>query len=436
MSEISLWLAILAAFAATLVSASSIALKIFSRSRLSEICERQGHPERFEWLIHHRQSLVLLAGSLRACLHLGVLVAMMAYAQTRLAGWQPLGQYLFAFGVSGLMVSVFGVSIPSSWAQYHGEALLARGLPLMRLLLWVFRPLVAVMAIFDPIVRRLSGAEENGGHESEISNEVLSVVEAHDDSGAVHAEQKEMIEAIFEFTSTTVGEIMTPRTDVNGIEASATLEEVREIVLRDGHSRVPVYEENLDQILGILYVKDLIQYLNAAPVSDFDLRTLLRDALLIPESKPVRQLLDEFKAKKVHLAIVLDEYGGTAGLVTIEDILEELVGEIQDEYEPAEEEPTIRRLDGAAEGERYEVDARVHIDDLNDALSLTVPEDDDFDTVGGFVCSALGHIPEPGETFEQDGVRYEVAEAERTKVLKVIVQLLGAPDASAELAER
>jgi CBS domain containing-hemolysin-like protein len=218
---------------------------------------------------------------------------------------------------------------------------------------------------------------------------------------------------------------MTPRTDVVGIDVDATLEQIRDVIIEKGFSRYPVYEGTIDHIVGILYAKDLIRLVGqpvTAESSDdegYDLRRLLREALLTPETKPVQALLAEFKARHVHIAIVLDEYGGTAGIVTIEDVIEELVGDIQDEYEQPETTPELRWIDD----QTAEVDARMHVDDVNDALRLKLPEDEDYDTVGGFVFSTLGHIPIVGETVEYGSAKLTVIEAERTKVNRVRIEL-------------
>jgi CBS domain containing-hemolysin-like protein len=223
---------------------------------------------------------------------------------------------------------------------------------------------------------------------------------------------------------------MTPRTDIHGIEFNAALEDVIATIQEYGHSRIPVYEDNTDNIVGILYTKDLIPYVGRSDTSDFDLSQTLREAYMVPESKSVRDLLAEFKARKVHIAIILDEYGGTAGLVTIEDILEEIVGEIQDEYEPQDEQPHLTWLDASS----AEVDARMDIDDFNDQMDAAIPEDADYDTLGGFVFAELGHIPEQGEAFEWDGLRFTVTEAERTKICKIRIEKL-APHAAASEGE-
>ena len=416
MSNPSVWIALAACLIGCYFAACNIAIKTFSRARLLDQLEERGCEERFEPFIRKRSRLILMTGVLRACLSLLVLLAVLYYFDRAYQQLGGLSRGVVAFLVASGLVSIFSVAIPVSVARYRGEYLLVRSIPFLNGCFVLFRPVAALLHLFDPLVRRVFGASA-GDHTSQLSDEILSVVEEHDNKGEVDQGQKEMIEAVVEFPSTTVGQIMTPRTDVHGIEVNLNLEQVRSVVLDYGHSRIPIYEQSLDHIVGILYAKDLIAFIGDD--RPFELRKILRNAMMVPESKPVREMLAEFKAKKVHMAVVLDEYGGTAGLVTIEDIVEEIVGEIHDEYEPGEEAPHIRRLDDKT----VEVDARVYIDDLNDELDLELPEDKDYDTVGGFVFSTLGHIPEAGERFEFDHVEFTVTAAERTKVTRVKLDL-------------
>lgn len=404
-------------------SACNIALKTPSRKRLADRLG-VGSAARLSLFYQRQPMMLLLTGTARAVLSLVVLLATLYYFEERFADWSRLTIYLAAFLLAGGLVSIFAVAIPVSWARYQREGLIALSLPLLNALLIVFSPVIWLLHLIDPVVRRISGADLDDGDDSDLSDEVLSVVEDHEDGAEVDEAQKEMIEAVFDLSSTDADQIMTPRTDVEGIEVNSTLQQVKDSILKHGHSRIPVYEQTIDNIVGVLYAKDLIRYLGAG--DEFDLRSVLRDAMMVPESKNVGELLGEFKARKVHIALVLDEYGGTAGLVTIEDILEELVGEIQDEYEAAEEIPKIHRLDDNT----LRVDARVEIDDLNDELDIDLPENEDYDTVGGFVFATIGHIPKAGESFDYRGLRFTVTEAQRTRVVRVEVSVLDSQDAS------
>ena len=249
-----------------------------------------------------------------------------------------------------------------------------------------------------------------------MEQEILDAVSEGELHGAVDEEQKGIIESVFELHDTRVSEIMTPRTEVVAIPVDASYSDVRETVLRAGHSRIPVHEESLDHIIGMLYAKDLIQLDDAG---EFDARKMLRAVPFVPETKPIDQLLRQLRLEKVHIAIVLDEYGGTAGLVTIEDILEELVGEIDDEYD-REVPSEINQIDK----DTLEVDARVHVDEVNDALEIEIPDNGDYDTIGGFVFSTLGKIPAEGEEFTHENVRFTVMDAEPRKINRLRIHVL------------
>ena len=266
----------------------------------------------------------------------------------------------------------------------------------------------------DEVVKRLSGANLSraNNEQSEAEVELLRSVEQSQREGGLGEITAEMIENVVEFTSTDVGEVMTPRTDIEGIEKTDDLSQIKAFIGQEGHSRIPVYEEDLDHIAGILYVKDLVPFLGEDPAT-FRLQPLLRSPIVVPETKVVADLLADFQQSEVHMAIVVDEYGGTAGLVTIEDVLEEIVGEIKDEHEgDLEEEPELRSL---ADGQ-YEVDGRFHVDDLNEALLLDLPEDEEYDTVGGYLMACLGRVPVQGDSWDTENVRLTALETTATQV--------------------
>ena len=412
------WIALVAVVLSCYFAACSSALRIFSKAKLDDLLEAQDRSDRLDPFLERCPMLLMMTGMLKATLNLVVLLSIL-YLFEGIGNIERWQKYVASFVVAGIIISVFAVAIPVSMARYQPEKLLARSMPALQACLAVFRPLASLLLLFDPIVRRLTNSEQQSHNGDErLTEEILSVVEDHEADASVGEDQKDMLEGVIELRSTTAGQIMTPRTDVKGLEVDATLEEVRAAILELGHSRIPVYNASLDNIDGILYAKDMIRFVGNGQL--WDMKDVLRQAYMVPESKPVSDLLSEFKSRKVHMAIVLDEYGGTAGLVTIEDILEEIVGEIQDEYEPAEDSTTIQHLDDRT----AEVDARVYVDDLNDEMNLKLPEDDGYDTVGGFVFSTLGHIPEVGEHFEFLNIRVTVTAAERTKVNRVRIEVL------------
>ncbi|HYO09236.1 MAG TPA: hemolysin family protein, partial [Tepidisphaeraceae bacterium] len=254
--------------------------------------------------------------------------------------------------------------------------------------------------------------------EHEVEQEILSAVEEGEKEGVVDEEERRMIERVIAFHDTHVGQIMTPRPEIFALDIGATLETVKARIAESGHSRIPIYQGKVDQIVGILYARDLLQLLGEAPAR-FSIRDHMRPPIFVPETKPLRDLLREFRLQKVHIAIVSDEYGGTAGLVTIEDIFEELVGDISDEHEPAEPAMLHRIDDNTAD-----VDARIYIDELNRVMGLTLPEEEGFDTLGGFVVTHLGRIPSSGTTFEHATVRYTILDAEPQKVNRVKIEVI------------
>ncbi len=416
-----LWIAAAAALLGCYFAACHVALKTFSRKRLADLLAEKGRAEQVERAVERMGHLLMVSGFIRSCMSVIVVLAIVHHLQTRFPDLaDDFKVFALAFVLSGVVLGLFIIAIPTSWAAYRRERLLAWSLPILMIARYVFFPVAVLMQVVDPIVRRMSGVDLlDDDDEDKITDDVLSVVEDHHQSDTVDDTQKDMLEAVFDLPRTTAAEIMTPRTDIEGLEVSSTLMQVRDAILEAGHSRVPVYRESLDNIVGMLYARDLITFVGDG--NTFDLKSILREPFMVPESKPVSDLLAEFKAQKVHIAIVLDEYGGTAGLITIEDILEEIVGEIQDEYEGEEDAPPeISRIDVTT----AEVDARVEIDTFNDELDLELPEDEDYDTIGGFVFSRLGHIPEVGESFEFEGLIFTVTEAERTKVTRVRVENL------------
>ena len=230
-----------------------------------------------------------------------------------------------------------------------------------------------------------------------------------------------MIESVIQLRATTAGQVMTARPEVIALPLDSTLQHVKQTLEESGHSRIPVFDKTLDHVVGILYARDLLKFLGQATLK-FDIRSAMRPAYFVPETKPLRDLLHDFRVKKVHLAIVLDEYGGTTGLVTIEDVLEELVGDISDEHEPLEPAMFKRLSEPSAEA-----DARIYIDELNRQMGLNLPEDAGYDTLGGFVTTTLGRIPEAGTEFEYDGAKFTVLDAEPQKVNRVRIDVIPQP---------
>ena len=406
-------------------SVSYLALRHPMWVKLEEAFDAIGKRQRAAFLHEHGNSLISVTATWRLLANLGLLLSVASYVIMAKGGNESeseniAGAMLAGFAISAVVLLIFSVAIPQAWAKYAGTPFLVKAYPVLRLMEWATRPIVIFMHLFDPVVRRLAGLAKEGqnGSLEEKQEQILNVVEERKKEGLVDDEEREMIESVLELRDITVGEIMTPRTEVVGIDANLELAEAVEIILQEGHSRYPVYEESIDKIVGMLYAKDLLKFLNQ-PEHKRDITQCMRKTYFVPESKKLRDLLHDFQDQKIHLAVVLDEYGGTAGVVTIEDILEELVGEIVDEYEQPQKEP-IRQIDENT----IEADARVHVDELNDRFGLDIPEDDDYETIGGFAFAKLGHIPLVGETFEHANMRFTIVDVEQRKINRVSITVI------------
>ena len=298
----------------------------------------------------------------------------------------------------------------------------------------ILRPIVwLVSTVSNVLVRALGGKDRpQAGYLS--TEELKMLVETGSEQGGIEEDEKEMIHGVIELAETKVHQVMVPRIGIRAVEVHDPIDQVLDMIVRAGHSRVPVYEESLDNIVGILYAKDLLPFLRpgAAPAAEIDIRSLVRPAAYVPETKPVDELLHEMRVDKRHIAIVVDEYGGTAGLITMEDVVEEIVGEIQDEYDS--EESLVEPLE---EDEKiaFRVDGRVSMDDLRDLFELSDTEEDDedeYDTVGGFIVHRVGRIPLPGAVVPFRDVTLTVETAEPRRIGKVIATRPREPETALE----
>jgi putative hemolysin len=265
---------------------------------------------------------------------------------------------------------------------------------------------IALIDIID--VRR----DREGGEEPvapEAATAAPAAAEQQEEGVISQEEGRELLQSIVDFTETVVREVMTPRPDIVAVRADATLQDLRTLFREQQYSRMPVYRDNLDNIVGIVFVKDLVAL---PPTAEPPLTTLMRAAYFVPESKRVSELLKEMQRRQAQMAIVVDEYGGTAGLVTVEDLLEEIVGEIRDEYD-VESETVVEEQDGT-----FVFSGKVSVDEVMDRLGVAI-EREGFETVGGYLLSHLGRMPYVGERFEVDGLEVEVLEVERRRITKV-----------------
>ena len=317
--------------------------------------------------------------------------------------------------ILALFTIVFGELVPKSLALAHRErfALILSG-P-VDLLGRILRPIVALLTGSTGLITRSLGVHTQS--EASISTEELMlIVERGGEQGVLEAEEEQMIHAVIELGERRVHEVMVPRIAIVGLPVGATIDEAIDMIVAEGHSRIPVYEESVDEVVGILCAKDLLPFLKDGAKPRPSLRTLLRTPVFVPESMSIDDLLHELQRRKVHIAIVLDEYGGTAGLVTIEDLLEEIVGEIQDEYDV--EEPLVERLSD----DEARVDGRASIDDLGETFDtdLGLDDNDEYDTVGGLIFHRIGGVPTPGDQVRVNGLLLTVESTDGRRVGKVL----------------
>ncbi len=240
------------------------------------------------------------------------------------------------------------------------------------------------------------------------------------EKGMIEEEEQELIQGVVSFRTITVQEIMTPRVDIVAVSVDTTFDELLNTITESGHSRLPLYEKSLDNILGIIYAKDLLPYIADKKLREnFSIRKIARECFFVPETKLISELMNEFQEKKMHIGIVVDEYGGTSGLISLEDILEEIVGEIRDEHD--KEEETILKLNE----NKYIVNGKTTIDELNEYIGFELlEENEDYDSLGGFIFNHAGSIPEVGYSFEHNGYKFSVKDVRNNRIHKVLIEKL------------
>ena len=322
-----------------------------------------------------------------------------------------------AFSIITVMHIVFGELAPKSLAiQRPVATTLFVSVPL-QIFYVVFKPFIWTLNSLASVILRPFGINTAGGHESLHSNEELQyLLDQGKESGALEDNEHELIKNVFDFNERVVKNIMVPRTKISGIELNTSKEEVVETIIGEGYSRMPVYDEIIDKIIGIIHAKDVLPLL--AGHKEWALSDIIRKPYFVPETKKINDLLSELQQKRIQIAIVIDEFGGTAGMVTLEDIVEEIVGEIQDEYD--EEKPTVEKI---SENE-FIINAYATVYDVNEHLPHDLPEDEDFDTVGGLVSHAFGKIPEVGDSEECYGYLFTILKKTEQNIETIKLELV------------
>ncbi len=342
-----------------------------------------------------------------------------------LVGWMAsfIGSRGLRWAIAVVLLVVLTVAVltvltdilPRKLASCASEKIALSCVGPVRAFLTLLRPFVAVNTGISHAFSKMLGAPTEAPDGNVTQEEILMMVDAGNENGVIEESEKEMINNIIEFGDLTASDVMTHRTDVTAVDIDAKISDIVYLAINKGFSRIPVYQNDVDNIIGVMYVKDLLCLVGCTSTDTFLIKDFLRDVLYVPESNSCQELFDEFTAKKVQMAVVVDEYGGTAGIVTMEDLLEAIVGNIQDEYDDEQEEFSQVAVN------TYVIDGSADTDDVAELLGITLPEDADYDTIGGFLMDLIGRIPTQEETpsITYQNVEFSVLSVEERRIASV-----------------
>ncbi|MDT3433908.1 hemolysin family protein [Haloarcula sp. 1CSR25-25] len=357
-------------------------------------------------------------------------IAMSSIATGLLALYLSQGQAVAVatFGITALVL-LFGESAPKSYAVENTESWALRISKPLKFAEKVLLPLILLFDYLTRVVNQFTGGRSAIETSYVTREEIQDIIETGEREGVLDEDEREMLQRTLRFNDTIAKEVMTPRLDMTAVAKEASAEEALETCIHSGHARIPVYEGSLDNVIGVIHIRDLVRDLNygEALAKDMDLEDLIEPTLHVPESKNVDDLLTEMRAERLHMVIVIDEFGTTEGLVTMEDLTEEIVGEI---LEGEEEEP-IEYVDD----DTVTVKGEVNIEEVNEALDLDLPEGEEFETIAGFIFNRAGRLVEEGETITYDGVEIRVEQVENTRIMKARVVRLATDETESVDAE-
>ncbi|UPW01738.1 hemolysin family protein [Halorussus gelatinilyticus] len=319
------------------------------------------------------------------------------------------------FGITSLVL-LFGESAPKSYAVENTESWALRIARPLKLSEYVLLPLVVTFDYLTRLVNKVTGGRSAIETSYVTRDEIQNMIETGEREGVIEEDEREMLQRIFRFNNTIAKEVMTPRLDMTAVPKTASVEEAIETLVQSGHERVPVYEGSLDNVIGVIHIRDLVREQTYGEHDELELEDVIQPTLHVPESKNVDELLTEMRENRMQMVIVIDEFGTTEGLVTMEDMVEEIVGDI---LEGEEEEP-IEYVDD----ETIIVRGELNIDEVNEALEIDLPEGEEFETIAGFIFNRAGRLVEEGEDITYDGVRLRVEQVENTRIMKARVTKL------------
>ena len=407
------WTLILIAVVALLVMAGAATVEasagLIGRQRFRQAASGSNRERTVQSLLDPRRSLVSALQLVQA-IAIALAASLITYVIMREHGWGPVVTAVVV--ISGLFLFL-GQAVPRALARTRPSATAGALLTLCRFVAMLVRPLSALSDGAADLLTRLFGGEHPDTVPAGSEDELLIITRDDHDDGVIEPEERKMIDNVLRLEETTARDIMVPRVDIVAVAEDASSQDIVDVITEKGHSRLPVYRESVDEIVGILYAKDLLPFVIGS-TRTLPIKRLLRPVYVVPESKRLDDLLGELRRNRVHIAVVADEYGGTAGLVTIEDILEEIVGEIQDEYD---EELTL--LESISDREII-VDGRLPIEEIEGALGTNLTGDDDpYGTAAGFVHWHLDRMPQEGDRFDAHGIRAEVLDVEGNRLRRL-----------------
>ncbi len=318
--------------------------------------------------------------------------------------------------IMSFIVLVFGELTPKTYARQNAQAVAARTIGVIRALSILFHPLIQGLLFISGKFVKVLGGGVTAPSPFVTAEEMKTVISLGEEEGILKEEEREMIESIFEFGNTRVSEVMVSRMEMTSVELRTSFKEIISLLTGVGHSRIPVYDKTIDNIVGILYAKDVLKMTNSGTQEKHVLKDLIRQAYFIPETKKVNELLHEFQSRKIHMAIVVDEYGGTSGLVTLEDLIEEIVGEIEDEHDIKKGEVET------VSDNTVIVSARMHIDKVNERFGIDLPEEKGIETLGGFLTNLIGSVPKAGRIINYKSLTFTIASSGKRRIIKVEIK--------------
>ena len=388
-------------------SASETALTSISKIRLRNMVEENvKNADKISKLIENPNKLLsaILIGNNLVNIGASSLATAMAI---QISGSGGVG---IATGLMTIVILIFGEITPKTLAAQNSEKISLLVVNLIAVVVFVFTPVVKVLNIVTSVIIRLLGGNNTAKAPLITEAELKTMVNVSHEEGVLEVDERRMINNVFDFGDAKAKDVMTPRTDMIALDDQASYEEIMQLFKEERFSRLPVYHESMDDIIGILYLKD-IAFIDGA---NFQIENYMREPFFTYESKPTSELFSQMRTKRIPVAIILDEYGGTSGLVTIEDMVEEIVGEIADEYDEQEEEIEVIKED------EYIIGGSAKLDDVNEMIGTRL-ESEDFDTIGGYVIGVLGRFPDAGEVVETDNMKVKIEEVDKNRIEKLRV---------------